>query len=147
MQPPRGRRGGRNRAGHNACSRPRSRASPGRAAAGACPTHHRHAEPFDRLRTGLFRHPPGGCGQAAGWIPACAGMRGKREEAIHPPPSSREPAPLPPDQPQSPQQQPRSQRTQAGDNRRKDGPAPATRQRQATGIHPEIACDQRRWHE
>ena len=22
----------------------------------------------------LFRHPPGGCGQAAEWIPACAGM-------------------------------------------------------------------------
>ena len=26
----------------------------------------------------LFRHPPGGCGQAAEWVPACAGMTGER---------------------------------------------------------------------
>jgi len=36
----------------------------------------------------LFQHPPQGCGQAAGWIPACAGMTDRRRW----PPSTSRPA-------------------------------------------------------
>jgi len=64
MHHPRGRRGVRNRAGHTFLFQARE-------------TRVRAPSPLP-VMPDLFRHPPRGRGQAAGWIPACAGMTEQR---------------------------------------------------------------------